>query len=128
MNRKSGTYYYECMAFAGSYGAAVSEEMAFRGFLMPLLDRKYGKRTGLITTSLTFGLFHLFNADIDKPVYLVSQATVAGFIFGYHVQQNDYRLSEVIAAHFWYNFALLTTTWLHNPKENPLGIGVNFTF
>ena len=128
MSRQTGTYYYECMAFAGSYGAAVSEEMLFRGLLLPLIDCKFGKRAGLITTSMTFGLAHLFNSDIDKPLYFISQATLAGLVFGYYVQQNDYRLSEVIAAHFWYNIASLTTTWLHNPNENPLGIGVNFKF
>lgn len=128
MDRRAGTYYYESMAFAVSYGAAVSEEMMFRGLFLPLLDYKYGKRTGLIISSLTFGLLHMFNPDIDKPLYLVSQATLAGFVFGYCVQHNDYRLSKVIAAHFWYNFVSMTTTWIINPQENPLGVGVRFKF
>ncbi|MFQ5793716.1 MAG: lysostaphin resistance A-like protein [Candidatus Bipolaricaulia bacterium] len=128
MDRETGTYYYESMALVVSYGAAVSEEMMFRGLLLPVLDAQLGKRRGLITTSLIFGLLHLFNSDIDKPLYFVSQATLAGLVFGYHVQRNDYRLSEAIAAHFWYNFVSMTTTWLTNPKENPLGIQVRFEF
>jgi len=128
MSRKTGTYYYESIVFAISYGAAVSEEMMFRGLLLPLLDYKFGKRTGLITTSLIFGLLHLFNSNINKPVYFITQATLAGFVFGYHVQRNDYKLSKVIAAHFWYNFVSMTTIWIINPKENPLGIGVRFEF
>ena len=128
MSRDTGTYYYEGMALSISCGAAISEEMAFRGLMLPIMDYTYGKRVGLITTSMTFGLLHLLNPDIDKPLYLVSQATLAGFVFGHHVQHNDYKLSQVIAAHFWYNFVSMTTTWITNPKENPLGIGVRFKF
>ena len=128
MNRDTGTLYYESSAFAVSWGAAVSEEMLFRGLLLPVLDYKYGKKRGLAASSVTFGLLHLANPDVEKPEYLVAQATLAGFIFGYNVQNNDYRLSQAIAAHFWYNFVSMTTTWLTNPKENPLGVGVAFGF
>jgi len=128
MSRDTGTLYYESSAFAVSWGASVSEEMLFRGLLLPILDYKYGKRTGLTASSLTFGLLHLTNPDVEKPAYLVAQATLAGFIFGYNVQNNDYRLSRAIAAHFWYNFVSMTTTWLTNPKENPIGVAVSFGF
>ncbi|MBI4552722.1 MAG: CPBP family intramembrane metalloprotease [Candidatus Latescibacteria bacterium] len=128
MSRATGTSYYEGAAGVVSYGAAVSEEMTFRGLLLPLIDHRFGRRTGLVTTSVTFGLAHLFNADIDKPVYFLSQATIAGFVFGYHVQRHDYRLSTVIAAHFWYDVVSATTTWLINPQENPLGVQVGLRF
>ncbi len=128
MNPHVGTLYYETAAFSASYGAALSEEMVFRGMLLPMLDHSFGKTTGLVSTSLVFGLLHLFNPDIDKPLYFVTQATLAGFVFGYQVQKNDYKLGKAIAAHFWYNMISMTTTWLINPKENPLGIGVTFKF
>ncbi len=128
MSRRVGTCYYEGAAFAVSYGAAVSEEMMFRGLILPILDQKLGESWGLFITSLTFGLLHLLNYDIDKPVYFVSQATLAGLVFGIHVQNNDYKISKPIAAHFWYNFISMTTTWLINPKENPLGLELQFEF
>lgn len=128
MSREKGTAYYELSSFVASYGAAVSEEMIFRGCLLPILDSKFGKKTGLLATSLIFGLLHIFNKDIDRPVYFISQATAAGFILGYHVQHNDYKLSKAISAHFWYNFVSMTTTWIANPSENPLGVGVSFVF
>lgn len=128
MGRDSGTGYYEGMAFAVSYGAGVSEEMLFRGFMLPVIDYKYGKRTGLVSSSLTFGLLHAFNPGLHNPAYTVTQATVAGFIFGYSVQRDDYKLSKAIAAHFWYDFISMTTTWLTNPNENPLGVQVTFRF
>jgi membrane protease YdiL (CAAX protease family) len=128
MSRDTGTGYYEGMAFAVSYGAGVSEEMLFRGFMLPVIDYKYGKRTGLVSSSLTFGLLHAFNPALHNPAYTVAQATLAGFIFGYSVQRDDYKLSKAIAAHFWYDFISMTTTWLANPNENPLGVQVEFRF
>ena len=128
LNRKDGTFYYESASTALSYGAAVSEEMLFRGILLPTLDYHYGKKTGLISSSLVFGLLHLTNRDIDRSFYFVSQATLAGFALGKIVQNNDYRLGKAIAAHFWYNIVSLTTTWLINPRENPLGLSVEFKF
>ncbi len=128
MSRDSGTGYYEGMAFAVSYGAGVSEEMLFRGFMLPVIDYKYGKRAGLVSSSLTFGLLHAFNPGLHNPAYTVAQATLAGFIFGYSVQKEDYKLSKAIAAHFWYDFFSMTTTWLTNPNENPLGVQVTFNF
>lgn len=128
MSRDSGTGYYEGMAFAVSYGAGVSEEMIFRGFMLPVTDYKYGKRAGLVSSSLTFGLLHAFNPGLHNPAYTVAQATLAGFIFGYSVQKEDYKLSKAIAAHFWYDFFSMTTTWLTNPNENPLGVQVTFNF
>ena len=78
MSRKNGTAAYISSAGAVSLGAAVSEEMLFRGIVLPILDYKFGQRTGLITSSLVFGSLHLFNPDIDRPLYFISQATAAG--------------------------------------------------
>ena len=127
LGRDSATFWYEMSTSALSWGAAVSEEMVFRGVLLPKLDYLFGKRAGLVSSSLVFGLLHLFNPDIDKPLYFVGQATAAGFAFGYQVQRNQYRIDKAIAAHFWYNIISMTTTWLVNPKENPLGFKVRFT-
>jgi len=127
IHRDSGTFWYESSAAGLSWGAALSEEMLFRGILLPSLDYRFGKRTGLVVSSVIFGGMHIFNSDIDKPFYFIGQATAAGFAFGYQVQNNRYRLDKAIAAHFWYNIVSMTTTWLINPRENPLGFAVQFT-
>jgi len=127
-DRAGGTFVYESSAALLSWGAAVSEEMLFRGLLLPVFDRSFGKRAGLVASSLVFGMMHLFNSDIDRPVYFIGQATAAGFAYGGYVQRHGYRLERVIAAHFWYDFVSMTTTWLMNPRENPLGVGVGFAF
>lgn len=128
MNRRDGTIYYETATTALSYGAAVSEEMMFRGILLPVMDSLYGKKTGLFASSLIFGLLHLTNPDIDNPAYYAAQATLAGLILGWDVQKNDYRMGKAIAGHFWYDAASFTSTWIANPRENPIGIKVNFEF
>ncbi len=127
MSRDSGTAYYEGASFAVSYGAGVSEEMVFRGMLLPILDYKYGRRTGLLVSSLSFGLLHSLNPGAGG-IYLPAQATALGLLFGWQAQEDDYRISKTIAAHFWYDFISSTTTWLANPSQNPLGVQVALGF
>lgn len=124
MNRGTGTVFYGASAAALSWGAAVSEELLFRGLMLPALDYRYGRRTGLAASSAIFGVLHLFNSDIDDPAYFLGQATAAGLAFGWNVQHSGYRLDKAVAAHFWYDMASMITTWAMNPKENPLGFGI----
>lgn len=127
MSRDSGTAYYEGASFAVSYGAGVSEEMIFRGMLLPILDYKYGQRTGLWVSSLSFGLLHSLNPGAGG-IYPPAQAAAIGLLFGWQVQEDDYHISKAIAAHFWYDFISSTTTWLANPGQNPLGVQVSLGF
>ena len=127
MGRDTGTAYYEAASFGVSYGAGVSEEMIFRGMIMPIIDHKYGKTTGLVSSSIGFGVLHSLNPGASG-IYLPLQATFMGLLFGLQVQEDDYNISKTIAAHFWYDFVSTTTTWLANPGENPLGVQVRFGF
>jgi membrane protease YdiL (CAAX protease family) len=127
MSRDSGTAYYEGASFAVSYGAGVSEEMVFRGMLLPILDYKYSRSTGLWASSLSFGLLHSLNPGAGG-IYPPAQATAMGLLFGWQVQEDDYQISKAIAAHFWYDFISSTTTWLANPSQNPLGVQVSLGF
>ncbi|MFC1476128.1 lysostaphin resistance A-like protein [Candidatus Zixiibacteriota bacterium] len=128
MDRTAGTLYHESLALGVSYGAAVSEEMLFRGFLLPFLDHELGKTKGLIGSSVTFGALHLLNPDMEQPLFTFTYITAAGLAFGYNVQRNDYRLGEAIAAHFWYDLAILTALWVADPENNGLGLGVEFKY
>ena len=86
LDRTQGSLIYESMVFSVSGGAAISEELFFRGMLLPMLDYKFGQRTGLLSSSLIFGSLHLLNPGIDKPFYFFTQAFLAGVVFGRHVQ------------------------------------------
>ena len=128
MSRAGGTAYYEGASLALSYGTAVSEEMIFRGMLMPFLDFKWGKVKGLWGSSVIFGGLHLLNPDVKQPLMVFAVITAGGPALGWNVQKNDYRLREVIAAHFWYDLIILTSAWIADPENNPLGIKVELEF
>jgi membrane protease YdiL (CAAX protease family) len=55
---------------------AVSEELLFRGLLLPGLTKRYNPAVGLVLSSLLFGLIHW------APV-AIAYATVAGFALGW---------------------------------------------
>ncbi len=65
--------------FATTIGP-VCEELAFRGFMQPLLVRSFGPVRGILLTALPFGLLHLEqNAFSWRHVLLI---TLAGAAFG----------------------------------------------
>jgi membrane protease YdiL (CAAX protease family) len=57
------------------------EELAFRGFLMPLLVRSFGPATGIIATGLLFGSLHApeYGWHWQQAVLI----SVAGMVFGW---------------------------------------------
>lgn len=56
------------------------EELAFRGFMMPLLIRSLGALAGILITGILFGLLHGFEYPDWRPVVLIS---IAGVLFGW---------------------------------------------
>jgi hypothetical protein len=47
------------LCFALSIGPGVGEELLFRGYIQTRLVQRHGARTGIIITSILFGLMHL---------------------------------------------------------------------
>ena len=113
-----------------SYGAGLTEEVIMRGFFMPVLDLRFGQKFGLISSSLIFSAAHIPNyimtEDPWERAYYITSVTLTGYIFGKNAQNNYYDLRQVIAAHFWYDFALLLTSWIINPEDNLFGFSVKF--
>jgi membrane protease YdiL (CAAX protease family) len=65
----------------GVLAAPFFEELFFRGFLFPLLERSLGPALGIIATAIPFGLLHgAQNHWIWQQVTLI---TLAGVVFGY---------------------------------------------
>jgi membrane protease YdiL (CAAX protease family) len=56
------------------------EELAFRGFMMPLFIRSLGAPAGIIITGILFGGLHAFEYPDWRPVVLVC---FAGCVFGW---------------------------------------------
>ncbi len=62
----------------------VAEEILFRGYLQPKLERSAGKWVGLVITSILFGIAHLpkiYLRQASTPP-LVPEAFLLGFVFG----------------------------------------------
>lgn len=132
LNKQWSNLFYTSSAIMISYGAGVTEEIIFRGAMLTRLDYLYGKKNGLLYTSLVFGAMHTPSFfKIKDPIrlsYSILQVTSMGYILGKYVQNHNYQLSNAIAAHAWFDFAHMITVWIINPKENPLGLKINFNF
>jgi len=98
LNRAEGTLYFETAAAALSYGAAVSEELIFRGLCQPYFDNRFGQFGGLLINSAIFTSLHVFNRNIERPAYFLSQAFIASLVLGRKAQKEQYELRQGIAA------------------------------
>jgi membrane protease YdiL (CAAX protease family) len=66
------------MAVFGVTVAPICEELAFRGFLQPLLERSLGPALGVLASSIPFGLLHFSEyGNSWKHVLLISMAGAA---------------------------------------------------
>jgi hypothetical protein len=88
---------------------AVGEEAFFRGFLNNEFSSRYGDGTGLVTSSVIFGLAHTGQGQTANAL----QATAAGFYFGWLHQKNGYAVGEGVALHYWFN-VLAGAAAIHN--------------
>ena len=127
-NRDTGAAVYSAYWVPLSLGAGVSEEMLFRGMLQAGFEDRWGSGRGLVGASLLFGAAHMSDPNNPDVWANVAFASVAGMFFGWRYQKNDYRLSEVIASHFWFDVMAGAALFLTNPKENPLGAKMDFAF
>jgi membrane protease YdiL (CAAX protease family) len=76
------------------------EELAFRGFLMPLLMRSFGPATGIIATGLLFGSLH--GPEYGWHWQHALLISVAGMVFGW-VRFRSGSTAAAAAMHSTYN-------------------------
>jgi len=119
---------YTASALGISLGAASAEEGLFRGLLQPYMQHQLGERRGLWASAGAFGAAHLVGLDGGWNVGGAVWATGAGAYLGWLYEADDARLAGPIAAHFWYDFMLLATSWAMDPDNTPLGFDVEFRF
>ncbi len=82
----------------------VCEELAFRGFLFPLLARSFGPAVGVVLAALPFGLLHgTQNAWIWQHVLVV---TLAGAAFGWSRHWTGSTLAATVM-HATYNLTFV---------------------
>ena len=113
-------------AFVGalSYNAAMGEEALFRGWLLPLLHEKLGRRfwvaNGLQATA--FGAAHVPNAD-DAAWIIGAWALWEGWL----TRRNDWSIRESIFHHFWYDVFVAGASFLAD-ERNAVPVGVRIAF
>jgi len=76
------------------------EELAFRGFLMPLLVRTFGPATGIIATGFLFGSLH--GPEYGWHWQQALLISVAGMVFGW-VRYRTGSTAAAVAMHSTYN-------------------------
>lgn len=70
------------LIFADTLVAPFVEEIAFRGVILEQVARRYHLWTGIIVSSLLFGLVHLMNGALNftSAIQLVLSGTLMGFL------------------------------------------------
>lgn len=129
--RNQALSYYLPVGFVQGWGAGITEEYAFRNWLMPLIDFNYGQRKGLIFSSLAFGVYHFqnyFKVDTREMKNIaIAQAfttSLAGLVYGWDVQRRDYNIGPSVAAHAWFDMIIMVGSFLINPENNYLGVNL----
>ncbi len=131
-DRNQAMALYGTVSLAMSWGAGVSEEYAFRNYLMPVLDYRFGRKKGLVVSSLIFGSAHFSNLlfsehpNIISTLLQVGEASLLGFFLGLDVQQRGYSIGPAVAAHTWYDFILMAGSFFADPESNIFGVNVQF--
>jgi membrane protease YdiL (CAAX protease family) len=95
-------------SLALSYNAGLTEEAAFRGYLLPLTYQYTG--SFFLSNFLQAGLFgaahYRSGADIPWPQALL------GYYFGYLERRNQWSISEGVFNHFWWDAMVFTAGFL----------------
>lgn len=86
---------------AFTVGAAVTEELTFRGFALQALERLLGSWTALAVTALFFGLTHLFNPGATAWSALAIAIEAGGLLGAAFLWRRN--LWFVIGLHFAWN-------------------------
>jgi len=87
------------------------EELAFRGFLMPLLVRSFGPLTGIAVTGFLFGSLH--GPEYGWHWQQALLISVAGMVFGW-VRFRSGSTAAALAMHSTYNLTQLAVFLAQN--------------
>ncbi len=92
-------------SFSKSYTAGTSEEMVFRGWMLPMFYQLYGSFFwSNVSTSLLFAAAHYPNVRVPWPQFIL------GYHFAYVSKKRNWTLSESIFIHSWWDILLFVAT------------------
>lgn len=91
-------------------GAPIVEELFFRGFVLTLLVRKWGKALGVLGSSLFFGLMHV-QATVASSVFTVTTTAIVGALLAL-IKLRTGRIGASIVAHIVFNLTGVIAAFL----------------
>ncbi|MBS4535716.1 CPBP family intramembrane metalloprotease [Clostridium sp. D2Q-14] len=89
--------------FTVGFGAGVVEEMVFRGLIMKLLEKRWGKLIAIIIPSVFFGILHVvgIKMNIIDILLLFIAGTSVGIMFSLIVYESGSIWSSAIVHGIW---------------------------
>ena len=96
-----------------SLNAGIGEEAFFRGYMMPYLRQAWDSNWwSNVGTSTAFAAAHLGSNKFPWQQFL------AGLYLGWRTQKNEWRMSEAVFIHTWWDIIILTANLAHNRGRN----------
>jgi membrane protease YdiL (CAAX protease family) len=123
--REAGEDYYalrgQDLAYAGSLSlnAAVGEEAWFRGYLLPMLHQKFGRRFWIAnaTQAGVFAVGHL-PPDALAATFFTGWAMWEGWV----VRRNNWSVRESVFHHFWFDFVVVSVAFMTDKRPETVRI------
>lgn len=80
-------------------GSGINEELIFRGYVLKMTEKHYGKGTSLLLVSLVFGLLHLLNRPLPlmETVLFFAYTASLGILFAVMTFQSGNIWTGVLA-------------------------------
>lgn len=105
--------------FGAGISAGVVEEMVFRGFIMRMVEERWGRVAAAIVPSVIFGLLHIINIDMNLRdiILLLIAGTSVGIMFSLIVYQSGSVWSSALVHGMW-NFIMIGDILDINIKHN----------
>ncbi len=105
--------------FTVGFGAGVVEEMFFRGFIMHVLEQRWGKRVSIIFPSIIFGLLHTMGGmNLSDILMLFIAGTSVGIMFSLITYESGTIWSSAIVHGIW-NVVIIGGILDIGVKHNP---------
>ena len=97
----SGSKWIPILAIGASIGAPIAEELFFRGLVLSVTKRKFGKLVGVIVSATLFGLSHI-QGTVAGSIYMFFSTFILGVALAWLVLKTN-RLGTSILSHGAFN-------------------------
>ena len=97
----SGSKWIPILTIGAAVGAPIAEELFFRGLVLTVTKRRFGKIVGVLVSATLFGLSHV-QATLSASIYMFSSTAILGIMLALIVLKTN-RLGTSILSHGAFN-------------------------